>query len=331
MIRARCVVLEKLESRTFLSASTLASDQQNLNEAINQLAADQSASISALAADKASIKNLKSAPDPNLATLLDKFQTDLATKVTTLFNDHANMKAILSSDQALVARDQSQARLDHKNPAQLAIDNAQLATDRSKLAEDRIDTHLTLFSDGLDALNVIIDDRGTIARERKIAHSSPELAEAQQQLVNDTLSFRLKIVMDAEAIATDRNIVNQDKKEPASQSTDLTGSFTGTATVSQGINITLGDYPATFDVTSQTATTLEGTLQIPGLNVDATGTFTGGIDSSGNFSFSQTTDGNITTISGRESFNGKMLEGDGIIFQFAGFQQLAGFELDRPT
>jgi hypothetical protein len=331
MSRSCSVLIENLESRTFLSASTLAGDQQTLATAIGKLGSDQVAAVTGLGQDRASIRTLKGTPDPAMETLLNKLLSDVAVKAQTLAGDRATTKSETATDQAAISHDQTLVRLDKKNPAQLIIDSAQLAGDRSKLAEDKFQGKFNLTSDALDAANLITDDRSAIATERRTGASNPDLKTAEDGLGNDTILFAAQIVADQTAIATDRAIVAQDNREPATQSTDLIGNFAGTVTVSSGININLGDFPATFDVTSQTDTTLVGTLSVPGLNIDASGTFTGSIDSLGHFTFAQTTGSNTVTITGEESFDGKTLDGNGITFQLAGFNQFAAYELDRTN
>src|SRR5437868_1606084 len=63
----------------------------------------------------------------------------------------------------------------------------------------------------------------------------------------------------------------------------LVGSYSGSATLSSTDQKTTFSFPATLTIKSQTKTTLSGSIDIGGLG--GSGTFTGSIDSKGNFTY----------------------------------------------
>lgn len=110
----------------------------------------------------------------------------------------------------------------------------------------------------------------------------------------------------------------------AKQATNLIGKYSGTVNVPF-----LGDTAATLTITAQTATSITGVFDVVGIASD-TGTFTGSIDATGKFSYSYTTHGNTTTLSGQESVDGSKLTGTAD-FLFSGFPASGSFDFTRTA
>jgi hypothetical protein len=204
---------EPLEARRFLSASTLTQDQAALDAAISQYQADKVSAASALAGDRAKVKEDGKIHDPKLVTLRATLKEDELAGKNALLTDRTNKEMAVNTDMIAILKDCQDIRNDRANR-----DTAQLALDKAQLAKDQLtrQTHATAL--GMIVQNAVISNAATLNADRQAIvieittnGGNSALATDKQMLINDELKFTDMLAADHKTILTDRLIVAMDK------------------------------------------------------------------------------------------------------------------------
>lgn len=101
-----------------------------------------------------------------IATAQKTLATDRAARLSTLAADRAAIPAVRNSDNATIAGDLAQQRLDRGNPSQEEADILQTRADRSKLLVDVHAAVLTQISDNRTTNQQILRDLKTLSGAR---------------------------------------------------------------------------------------------------------------------------------------------------------------------
>lgn len=101
-----------------------------------------------------------------IATAQQNLATARSTRITTLADDRANIKMVRNTDNATIASDLAQQRLDRGDPSQEEADILQTRADRSKLVVDVHAANVTLIEDTRTTYQTILTDIKTLSADR---------------------------------------------------------------------------------------------------------------------------------------------------------------------
>ncbi|HET6246174.1 MAG TPA: hypothetical protein VFE47_00600 [Tepidisphaeraceae bacterium] len=204
-------VVERLESRTFLSVSpaTLSTDQQQLRTDNAAYAADMQTCKQMIATDKAKVNADSLSGRRHLADLQKQLATDQATRNAKLKLDRANANIAAAGDNGVIKRDNVTIRVDKNNPSQLAIDNQKLIADKIQLESDHVKFSTILLNDDANTQSIILADQQAIVTARATADNAA-LQQDQQTLLSDQQACLTKLAADQIKILNDQLKIAQD-------------------------------------------------------------------------------------------------------------------------
>lgn len=101
-----------------------------------------------------------------IAAAQQNLATARSTRITTLADDRADIKAVRNADNATISSDLAQQRLDRGNPSQEEADILQTRADRSKLVADVHAANVTLIDDTRTTYQTILTDIRALSADR---------------------------------------------------------------------------------------------------------------------------------------------------------------------
>ena len=198
----RFALVESLESRMFLSASSLPQAQAALSTATSTLNADQATAAEVIAADKANVAAAMRVHTASLAPLQNVLKQDQAARASILSMDRANLKIALSNDQSIIIGLRNDIRTDkiQNNTVQLKIDKAQLAKDLASLQTDRNTLNATLQHDIITTAATLRTDKAALVKAIR-NHGNSALAQDKHTLISDERLWTKALARDRKAVA----------------------------------------------------------------------------------------------------------------------------------
>ncbi|HEX3355891.1 MAG TPA: hypothetical protein VHS31_02825 [Tepidisphaeraceae bacterium] len=167
MARTNGPMMETLESRTLLSAATLATDEKLLAAALVQFREHQKNARAEIAAARALVLKDPPVHDPVLPSLTSKLQQDKHNRDNTFFADQHALHVAEHAARLLVWADLGHIKQDQSthNATQLTTDSASLRTHRLALAQTIHDKSLIIEADLSTTAQTLKADRQAIIDE----------------------------------------------------------------------------------------------------------------------------------------------------------------------